>query len=243
MERQSPAHDGEEYAHYLFVDDLLTLQRPLTEGAHDELLFIVVHQSYELWFKLLLHELRAAVASLEGGGAVAALAPLERVRRVDDLLLHHLDVLETLTPDGFLQFRDPLTPASGFQSVQFRELERIGGGTAEGDLWPSYCAAARAAGLDMPPPDQPATAERRLATLVDLYREHAEPARGTLHRVAELLLDHDERLSVWRFRHALMAEREIGSRTGTGGSPGVGYLRSTVDSRLMPELWQVRSLL
>src|SRR5215213_10313547 len=118
---------GTDYAAYLLIDDLLNLQRPITEGAHDELLFIIVHQSYELWFKLILHELGAARRELEAGRAHAAVPPLRRVIAVEKLLLQHLDVLETMTPDGFLEFRDPLAPASGFQSKQFRKIEWISG--------------------------------------------------------------------------------------------------------------------
>src|SRR6185503_10559593 len=112
-----------EYAGYLRIDDLLELQHPLTPEAHDELLFVIVHQSYELWFKLILHELRKARSELELGRPQAALGPLKRTAAIDRLLLGHLDVLETMSPDGFLEFRDPLAPASGFQSAQFRSIE------------------------------------------------------------------------------------------------------------------------
>ena len=111
---------GPDYASYLLIDDLLGLQRPLTEGAHDELLFIVVHQSYELWFKLILHELGRAREELLAGRPQAAIPRLRRIATIEGLLLHHLEVLETMSPEGFLEFRDPLEPASGFQSVQFR---------------------------------------------------------------------------------------------------------------------------
>jgi ribonuclease HI len=112
-----------EYAGYLRIDDLLQLQHPLTPDAHDELLFVIVHQSYELWFKLILHELAKALAELEADRPQAALGPLKRIAAIDRLLLYHLDVLETMGPDGFLEFRDPLAPASGFQSTQFRAIE------------------------------------------------------------------------------------------------------------------------
>ena len=115
---------GTEYAAYLLIDDLLELQRPLTEGAHDELLFIIVHQAYELWFKLMLHELAKVDAELRADRPGGALASLKRVVAIDRLLLAKLDVLETMGPEGFLEFRSPLEPASGFQSRQFREIER-----------------------------------------------------------------------------------------------------------------------
>jgi tryptophan 2,3-dioxygenase len=213
---------GTEYAAYLLIDDLLELQRPITEGAHDELLFIIVHQAYELWFKLMLHELARVDAELRAGRPGGALTSLKRVVAIDRLLLSQLDVLETMGPEGFLEFRDPLAPASGFQSRQFREIER-----ATAALWPAFCAGA-------------GMAEDDLDALADLYLDHAEPARALRHQVCELLVDHDETIQRWRFHHTLMAAREIGSRPGTGGSRGVEYLRGTVDKRFFPQLWEVR---
>jgi tryptophan 2,3-dioxygenase len=194
------ATGGTDYATYLLIDDLLALQRPFTPGAHDELLFIVVHQSYELWFKLTLHELTRARDELLAGRAQAATPRLRRVVEIERLLLKHLDVLETMGPDGFLEFRDPLAPASGFQSVQFRSIEWLSG-----------------------------------------LRDHEhDPARAALYDVAERLIDHDEGVALWRQHHVLMAAREIGSRPGTGGSPGVPYLKTTLERRFFPELWDVR---
>jgi tryptophan 2,3-dioxygenase len=216
---------GTDYATYLLIDDLLGLQRPLTPEAHDELLFIVVHQSYELWFKLILHELAEARAQLEAGRAHAAVPRLQRTVAVERLLLHHLDVLETMGPEGFLEFRDPLAPASGFQSRQFRRIE------AESPvLYDALCACA---GL----PDEH---EARLDALAHLYRDHGDAERAAQHAVAELLVDHDEGIARWRHAHVLMAAREIGTRPGTGGSPGVPYLRTTLEKRFYPDLWDVR---
>ena len=146
---------GTEYAAYLLIDDLLELQRPLTEGAHDELLFIVVHQAYELWFKLMLHELAQVDAELRAGRPGGALTSLKRVVAIDRLLLSQLDVLETMGPEGFLEFRDPLAPASGFQSRQFREIERASAG-----LWAAFVAGA----------ELPDDREERIAALAELYR-------------------------------------------------------------------------
>ncbi|HET9739137.1 MAG TPA: tryptophan 2,3-dioxygenase family protein [Solirubrobacteraceae bacterium] len=231
LDAAGDATDGEptEYAGYLRIDDLLRLQEPLTPEAHDELLFIVVHQSYELWFKLILHELAAAREELERGRPQAAIRPLQRTAAIDRLLLVHLDVLETMGPDGFLEFRDPLAPASGFQSTQFRAIER--------ESPPLYDAFTACAGL----PDDP---RERLTALAELYRDHLDdPRRALLYQVAELLVDHDELIALWRHHHTLMAAREIGSRHGTGGSRGVEYLRGTQDKRFYPELWEVRSAL
>jgi tryptophan 2,3-dioxygenase len=232
---------GTDYATYLLIDDLLALQRPLTDGAHDELLFIVVHQSYELWFQLILHELEAARDELLAGRPHVAAPALRRVIAVERLLLSHLDVLETMGPEGFLEFRDPLAPASGFQSVQFRKIEWISGlrDMFPGDAAPPegpdlYEAFRTAAAL-------PEDREERLAALTDLYKRHeGDPARASLHDVAELLVDHDEGIALWRSHHVLMAAREIGTRAGTGGSPGVPYLEKTLTRRFFPELWDVR---
>jgi ribonuclease HI len=220
--------EGTEYAGYLRIDDLLQLQQPLTPGAHDELLFIIVHQSYELWFKLILHELAKAQQELEAGRPQGALRPLKRTVTIERLLLDHLDVLETMGPEGFLEFRDPLAPASGFQSQQFRAIES--------ESPKLYDAFAASAGL----PD----GDQRLEALADLYRDHLDdPRRALLHEVAELLVDHDEQVALWRHHHTLMAAREIGSRSGTGGSRGVEYLRGTQDKRFYPDLWAVRAAL
>jgi tryptophan 2,3-dioxygenase/ribonuclease HI len=218
-----------EYAGYLRIDDLLRLQHPLTPDAHDELLFVIVHQSYELWFKLILHEIARAQSELEAGRPQGAIGPLQRVAAIDRLLLAHLDVLETMSPDGFLEFRDPLAPASGFQSQQFRAIE------AESPRL--YDAFVACAGL-------PGEHDERVRALADLYRDHLDdPRRALLHLVAELLVDHDELVALWRHHHTLMAAREIGSRHGTGGSRGVEYLRGTQDKRFYPELWEVRAAL
>ena len=253
-----------DYSSYLRIDELLDLQHPLTEGAHDEMLFVIIHQAYELWFKLILHELDRAVTELQAGRPQGAMAPLQRTVRVDELLITQLHVLETLTPEGFLEFRDPLKPASGMQSGQFRGIEILGGfdGATPADtsplsthdqaelrrrsglptLYTALCASLRAHGFDAPDGDDTEARERRIAALAALYRDHATAERAILHRVCELLLDHDETIARWRFQHALMAAREIGSRPGTGGG-GVAYLDSTIARRFFPELWEVRNRL
>src|SRR5579864_6493736 len=255
---------GTDYSSYLRIDELLDLQHPLTEGAHDELLFVVIHQAYELWFKVILHELDRAVAELEAGRPQGAMAPLHRTTRVDELLIAQLRVLETLTPEGFLEFRDPLKPASGLQSRQFRAIEVLGGvrGAMPADaaplsehdrlelqrradaptLYQALCACLRAHGFDAPDGDDAVMRERRIDAIASLYRDHDESVRAILHHVCELLIDHDEAISRWRFHHAQMAAREIGSRPGTGGG-GAAYLETTISRRFFPELWEVRSRL
>ena len=197
--------EGTEYAGYLRIDDLLELQQPLTPEAHDELLFIIVHQSYELWFKLILHELEQGARGARGpasrrarSGRSSARWPIER------LLLDHLDVLETMGPEGFLEFRDPLAPASGFQSQQFREIESL-----SPTLYDAFAA-------QLP------------CELAELYRDHLDdPRRALLYEVAELLLDHDEQIALWRHHHTLMAAREI----GTGPAPAARAASSTCAGR------------
>jgi tryptophan 2,3-dioxygenase len=254
-----------DYVTYLRIDALLDLQQPLSDGAHDEMLFIVVHQVYELWFKLILHELDATAAALDEGRSHAALAPMRRAAAVEELLIQQLRVLESMGPEGFMRFRDPLAPASGFQSTQFREIEALSGVGDQGhlgdagrtelqraqlqarleqrSLYEALGTSLRASGLDFPRGEDDASRERRLAALASLYRDHDDPGRTALHQLCELFVDHDETIARWRHHHALMAAREIGSRTGTGGSLGVAYLQSTLDRRFFPELWEVRNLL
>jgi tryptophan 2,3-dioxygenase len=235
------------YGSYLKVPALLDLQQGLSE-EHDELLFIVVHQVYELWFKVLLHELEAARDALFAGDAFAALHCLKRVRVIERLLVEQLEVLETMSPQDFLAFRSELAPASGFQSVQFRELEFISGLKN-----PAYLKRLEA------DTEERTRLERRLAepTLWDAFqaiveRQGSPPLEEVLrHRqrhaelfeLAESLLDHDEAFAHWRSRHVLMVERQIGGKSGTGGSTGAEYLRTTLDKRFYPELWELRSRL
>ena len=262
---QSVTVSAADYSSYLHIDELLELQQPLTKGAHDEMLFVVVHQVYELWFKLILHELDRVVLDLSACRPQRAIPPLQRAVRIDELLIHQLRVLETMSPDGFLEFRDPLAPASGLQSGQFRAIEYLGGlreqhrfdesvlsqrdrddlerRGATPTMYEALCACMRGHGVDTPDGADMPSGERRLAALADLYRNHESPGRALLHQVCELFLDHDEAVARWRFQHVLMASREIGARIGTGGSSGVEYLRGGVNQRFFPELWEVRSRL
>jgi len=236
-----------DYGSYLALDALLSAQHSRTD-AHDELLFITVHQVYELWFKQLLFELEAARDAMLAGDIPMTRHLFRRVRVIERLLVEQVDVLETMTPQDFFVFRSELEPASGFQSVQFREIEFISGLKDGRYLERVHASDAERARL-----------ERRLAepSLWDAYlsllERHGNPDLtevlhdrehfGPLFEVSEDLIDHDQAFAIWRVRHVTMVERQIGGRPGTGGSTGAAYLRSTVDRRFFPELWAVRDRL
>ncbi len=256
------------YASYLKIPELLALQQTRSDGPeHDEHLFIVVHQVYELWFKQLLHEFGGVERALEAGDTDASLHLLNRVLKILKTLVAQVDVLETMTPLQFLSFRDRLDSASGFQSAQFRQLEAVlGRRDTEAALAQPEGSAARAAieraqsrrsiwdgflrylagrGHDVPSdvlardvarPVEPD--ERVQDVLVSVYRADADAAL-----VAERLVDLDEGIQEWRYRHVKMVERTIGTRRGTGGSNGVEYLRSTLFQPVFPDLWEIRARL
>lgn len=233
------------YGSYLKLPELLALQERLTE-AHDELLFIVVHQAYELWFKVLVNELETARDLIAADDLHWARHALHRVRVIERLLVEQVEVLETMAPHDFLAFRSELAPASGFQSVQFREIEFISGLKR-----PAYLRR-----LELSSEDRERL-QRRLhePSLWDAFRGLLErrgsptllevfsrrDLHGDLFDLSEALLDHDEAFGLWRARHILMVERQIGEKPGTGGSSGVDYLRTTLDKRFFPELWKLRS--
>jgi tryptophan 2,3-dioxygenase len=235
------------YGTYLRVPDLLSLQRGLS-GEHDELLFIVAHQVYELWFKVVLFELEAARDRIDADDLFFARHHLRRIHAIERLLVEQIEVLETMSPQDFLAFRSKLAPASGFQSVQFREIEFLSGLKE-----PKYVSRLEAS------PDEMARLRRRLEepSLDEAFRgllaRRGSPALtevfgdrdryGDLFDLCEALLDHDEAFALWRSRHVLMVERQIGAKAGTGGSTGAQYLRTTLGKRFYPELWEVRSQL
>src|SRR5437899_6705390 len=234
------------YDSYLRIPQLLELQQGLTQ-AHDELLFIVVHQVYELWFKVLIDELESVRASIQSEDLRAARHALARVKVIEDLLVEQVAVLETMAPQDFLTFRSELAPASGFQSVQFREIEFMSGLKDAGSSKPldrdGDARARLQRRLDQPSLHDAfhALIERRGVTVGDLYRQgdrHAD-----LLELAESLLDHDEGFRLWRLRHIEMVERQIGDKPGTGRLTGVRYLQSTLAKLVFPELWEVRSQL
>jgi tryptophan 2,3-dioxygenase len=245
------------YGSYLRLPELLAQQLPESDPpAHDELLFITIHQVYELWFKLLLHELDDARDRMLAGETYLPRLRLQRAHVVERVLVEQIDVIETMTPQDFLAFRALLAPASGFQSVQFRELEFLSGvqdpqyldrlshatsgerarlarRLAEPTLWDGLLTLLTAAGFDVDTP------ERRQAALAAVSRDRGR--YGPLWDLAEALVEHDELCARWRQRHVLMVERQIGTKSGTGGSTGAPYLRGRLAVRFYPELWELRS--
>jgi tryptophan 2,3-dioxygenase len=261
------------YGSYLHVPQLLAQQVPeVTPPVHDELLFIIVHQAYELWFKQLLHELTAVrdamlprpgardghAQSDDGRQTWLARHLLHRVHVIERLLVSQIDVIETMTPQDFLEFRAALAPASGFQSVQFRELEFLSGAKdpdfvrrfraltteeherltarlAEPSLWDAFVDLLAARGLPVDDDKQ------ILAALVSVARDR--PHHDEEWQLAEDLLTHDELAGLWRARHVQMVERQIGTKSGTGGSTGAPYLHRRVPLRYYPLLWELRDSL
>ena len=256
------------YASYLKVDELLSLQQPRSAGPeHDEILFIVVHQVYELWFKELLHELDRATRLLTGDDTHRAQHTLKRILTILKVMVAQLDILETMTPLEFLSFRERLEAASGFQSDQFRQIEFALGRKSEAaiarfpersraraalarrfgepTLWDAFLHYLAREGYAVPPeqlsrdvtaPVRPSEAVQRI--LVDLYRIDTKNSE-----LCERLVDLDEGIQEWRYRHVKMVERTIGAKTGTGGSMGSAYLRTTIGESLFPDLWEIRTRL
>lgn len=254
-------HPAITYGSYLALDEVLAAQRPRSD-EHDELLFIVIHQVYELWFKQMLHELARAQEMLEAGESPQARHTLARILTILKVAVAQIDVLETMTPRQFNGFRGRLDSASGFQSVQFRVIEAVLGrrdGGPELQPVPEAIAAARVrpslydsfvrhlARCGYAPPTEVLERDVRLPAepspalqdvLLAVYDDDGDAAQ-----IAERLVDLDEGLQEWRYRHVKMVERTIGDKVGTGGSSGTGYLRSTLWPPLFPDLWAVRSRL
>ena len=254
------------YATYLRVDELLALQQPRSEKPeHDEVLFIVIHQVYELWFKEVLHELDRVRHWLETDEPHRAQHTLKRILTILKVMVAQLDILETMTPLEFLTFRERLEAASGFQSDQFRQIEFVLGVKSQGaihrfaegsrarlalerrysepTLWDAFLHYLSREGYDVRPlqlgrdvsaPIEPAPDIHPL--LLAVYR--GDPKNAEL---CERLVDLDEGIQEWRYRHVKMVERTIGVKRGTGGSAGAAYLRETVGRPLFPDLWQIRS--
>jgi tryptophan 2,3-dioxygenase len=244
------------YNEYLRVPELLKLQTTLSEPvSHDELLFIIIHQTYELWFKQVLHELDATIRWMDEGRAFRVNHSLRAVIAIEKVMVTQIHILESMAQIGFLEFRDKLNPASGFQSMQFRELEFVSGQKdekilenfkddafayerlkqrmSEPTLAEAFWSMLGREGFAV------ATHEERVASIVEILT-HPEK-HGNLFIMQDLLVEHDENISLWRYHHVLMVERMLGMKRGTGGSEGVGYLMTTVTKRFFPELWEART--
>ncbi|MBC6451381.1 tryptophan 2,3-dioxygenase [Actinokineospora xionganensis] len=252
------------YTSYLALDEVLGAQRPRSD-EHDEMLFIVIHQVYELWFKQLLHELAELQRVLESGHTPHAVRVLRRVLTIFKVIVAQIDVLETMTPRQFTSFRARLDESSGFQSAQFRELEavlgrrderafahyprggaqraQIEGAMSRPSVFDSFLSYLHSHGYAVPAdvlerdvrkPVEPSPGLQKV--LLEVYADDSGPST-----VAEHLVDLDEGLQEWRYRHVKMVERTIGDKPGTGGSPGAAYLRKTLFQPVFPDLWAVRS--
>lgn len=254
------------YSSYLKVDELLQLQHCESKPAeHDEMLFIIIHQTYELWFKQTLHELAKFREDLKEARVWEAIKTIKRVLKIMKTLVQQVDILETMTPLDFNSFRGFLQNSSGFQSIQFRELEMLCGlrypqmfddrlhadhhlellknRAEEATIWECFIAGLARMGEAVDAPlrsnQRGLMFEQNVANqqvLVKLMKEN--PKMGLL---CELLVDFDEGLQEWRYRHVKMVERTIGTKMGTGGSDGAKYLRATLHQPIFPDLWAIRA--
>jgi tryptophan 2,3-dioxygenase len=253
------------YSTYLHLDQLLGLQQPRSSPPeHDEMLFIIAHQAYELWFKLQLHELEKVRSDLRDGHLYCAIATFKRTRTIMKVMVEQVDILETLTPMSFGSFRDRLDTASGFQSAQFREFEFLLGYKRPALLrfhppgTPAYEQLTRRlnepsvvdafysflAGRGVTIPEKLKQRDPTLATepnevveegILRLYRSEPD-----LEILFELMTDFDEGFQEWRYRHIKLVERTIGSKKGTGGSLGVEFLKESLFHPVFPDLWAIR---
>jgi tryptophan 2,3-dioxygenase len=254
------------YSSYLKLDELLSLQAPRSgELEHDETLFVIIHQVYELWFKEVLHEFDYLEKLLRANNTPLAAATLKRILTILKTLVAQIDVLETITPLNFLAFRDRLESGSGFQSHQFREIEFLLGGKrrsaierypegsahrqrverrwGEATLWDAFLQYLAANGYKVPKEllkrdvTQPYELSPEVQKiLIEVYRKNP-----TVAQIAERLVDLDEGFMEWRYRHVKMVQRTIGTKMGTGGSAGAEYLMKTLNQPAFPDLWAIRS--
>ncbi|WP_404417686.1 tryptophan 2,3-dioxygenase [Brevundimonas vesicularis] len=257
------------YAGYLALDDLLSTQHPLSD-QHDEMLFVVIHQTKELWLKQILHETALAQSMVRAGDLVPAYKSLARVSRIQAVMTHSWDILSTMTPSDYLRFRGSLGSSSGFQSDQFRRFEAMLGlkdasflkfhedrpealaalqaAIAAPSLYDDALAQLAKAGLPVPAEvlnrdvTQPYEPSKAVeAAWLEVYRDTER--WWVLYQLAEKLVDLDDALLTWRHKHVVTVERIIGRRRGTGGTEGAAYLASTLTKRCFPELWSLRTKL
>jgi tryptophan 2,3-dioxygenase len=254
------------YSTYLKIDELTSLQRLCSDpNEHDEMLFIIIHQAYELWFKQIIHEIDHLIKKLGENDVMTAIKTQKRINTILKVIVHQVDILETMTPLEFLSFRDYLHSASGFQSYQFRKLEFMLGKKnpmvlerfqedsiahqklmkryKEKTLWDhflrflalnDYKIPDEVLGRDFAMPVEPNKEIQKM--LLGIYKN--SPVIATL---CELMVDFDEGMQEWRYRHVKMVERTIGAKMGTGGSDGVKYLQATLFKPLFEDLWTIRS--
>ena len=244
------------YNKYLKVHELLKLQETLSEPtSHDELLFIIIHQTYELWFKQILHEIDATINWLNEDRTFRANHSLRAVIGIEKVLVTQIHLLESMAQIGFLEFRDKLNPASGFQSMQFRELEFVSGQKDEKiletfrndefaythlreryeapTLGDAFWGLLKRGGFAV------GSGEEKVVAIVEIL---THPEKHADHFIMQdLLIEHDENIALWRSHHVLMVERMLGMKPGTGGSEGVGYLAKTLTNKFFPELWEART--
>jgi tryptophan 2,3-dioxygenase len=244
------------YNKYLRVPELISLQETLSEPtSHDELLFIIIHQTYELWFKQILHEIDATLGWLGESRTFRANHSLRAVTSIEKVIVSQIHILETMAQIGFLEFRDKLNPASGFQSMQFRELEFISGAKDE-HILRTFKSDEFAFEKLTKRFNEPSLADEfwgllgrkdfdvsdgaaRVASIVEILTHPEKYADFFI--MQDLLIEHDENIALWRYHHVLMVERMLGMKPGTGGSEGAGYLRKTLDKKFFPELWEART--
>jgi tryptophan 2,3-dioxygenase len=249
------------YNEYLKVPELLKLQECLSQPpSHDELQFIIVHQAYELWFKLMLFEIDTVIELMGQQNVRAATWLINRVIDISKLLYQQIHILETMSPRDFLQFRDNLKPASGFQSIQFRELEfvsnlkdlkilehircepealkRLQSRFDKPTLWDAFLDLMNRQGFSIPADKNTDAIKKELVRLHEQRDGHYD-----LYLLSEALIEYDEFFGLWRLHHIRMVERMIGNKIGTGGSEGVRYLATTLNKKCFPELWDMRTLL
>ncbi len=254
------------YNNYLKIDELLNLQQLRSKPAeHDEMLFIIIHQTYELWFKQILHEFGKLRKDLKEAKTWGAVKTMKRVLTILKTMVAQIDILETMTPLEFESFRGFLDEASGFQSVQFREVEilcghrsehmlkahqnepeyfnRLKSRMEENTLWECFCILLNKKGYEALMPERKnkngilyEPSEELQNILLEIMQNDPETAM-----LCELFVDFDEGMQEWRYRHVKMVERTIGNKMGTGGSDGVKYLRQTLHQRIFPDLWEIRS--
>lgn len=244
------------YNKYLKVTELIGLQETLSDPlSHDELLFIVIHQTYELWFKQILHEIDSSIKWLVEGRPFRVNHSLRAVVGIEKVLVTQIHLLETMAQVGFLEFRDKLNPASGFQSMQFRELEFVSGAKDE-NILNSFKNDEFAYARLTERFNEPTVGDAfwdllgRNGFAVGNYDEKVQSIVRILEKpekhadfftMQDLLIEHDETIVTWRYQHILMVERMLGMKRGTGGSEGVGYLMTTLSKKFFPELWEART--